>query len=333
MSLLDITDLTVDFDTEDGTVHAVKGVSLALERGEILALCGESGCGKSVTALSVPRLLPAATRLTGSIRLAGRELTGLTEREMREVRGKEVSVVFQEPMTSLNPAFTIGFQIAEVLRRHEHISRRAARARAAELLDLVGMADPGRQVREYPHQLSGGMRQRVMIAIAVACSPQVLIADEPTTALDVTIQAGVLDVFRDLRDRLGTAIVLITHDLGVVADLADRAVVMYAGRVVEHAPVDELFARPRHPYTIGLMGALPSAAAIHGPSGVRRLAEIPGMVPAPYSDPDGCAFRPRCAGAQDDCAATRPPLVPHGEGHLAACFHVAELVRTPGGTS
>jgi oligopeptide/dipeptide ABC transporter ATP-binding protein len=331
MSLLDITDLTVDFDTEDGTVHAVKGVSLALERREILALCGESGCGKSVTALSVPRLLPATTRLTGSIRLAGRELTTLTDREMREVRGKDVSVVFQEPMTSLNPAFTIGFQIAEVLRQHEGISGRAARVRAAELLELVGMPDPGRRIREHPHQLSGGMRQRVMIAIAVACAPQVLIADEPTTALDVTIQAGVLDVFRDLRDRLGTAIVLITHDLGVVADIADRAVVMYAGRSVEQAPVDELFARPRHPYTVGLMGALPSAAMAEGPSGGRRLAEIPGMVPLPYSDPDECAFRPRCAGAQDDCAASRPPLVKHGDDHLAACFHTAKLVRTPGG--
>jgi peptide/nickel transport system ATP-binding protein len=331
MSLLDITDLTVDFDTEDGTVHAVKGVSLALERGEILALCGESGCGKSVTAMSVPRLLPATTRLSGSIRLDGRELTALTEREMREVRGKHVSMVFQEPMTSLNPAFTVGFQIAEVLRRHEGLTGREARARAVELLELVGMPDPARRVKEHPHQLSGGMRQRVMIAIAVACSPQVLIADEPTTALDVTIQAGVLDVFRDLRDRLGTAIVMITHDLGVVADIADRAVVMYAGRAVEQAPVEELFARPRHHYTVGLMGALPSAA-VAGPGG-RRLTEIPGMVPLPFTDPDDCAFMPRCPAAAGECATARPALTARGPGHLAACHHPATDARTTGGAS
>jgi oligopeptide/dipeptide ABC transporter ATP-binding protein len=330
MSLLDITDLAVEFDTEDGTVHAVKGVSLSVERGEILALCGESGSGKTVCALSVPRLLPAGARVSGSVRLDGRELTSLTEREMRRVRGKDVSVVFQEPMTSLNPAFTVGFQIAEVLRRHEDLSRRAARARAVELLELVGMPDPRRRVAEYPHQLSGGMRQRVMIAISVACSPRVLIADEPTTALDVTIQAGILGVFRDLRDSLGTAIILITHDLGVAADVADRAVVMYAGRAVEQAPVEELFARPRHPYTAGLMGALPSAAVMVG--GRRRLTEIPGMVPLPFDDPDACAFKPRCAAAQDDCAASRPPLAVYGDDHYAACFHTT-AVNAPGGAS
>jgi peptide/nickel transport system ATP-binding protein len=330
MSLLDITDLAVDFDTEDGTVHAVKGVSLSVERAQILALCGESGCGKSVTALTVPRLLPRGARVSGSVRLDGRELTTLTEREMRQVRGKDVSVVFQEPMTSLNPAFTIGFQIAEVLRRHEGLSRRAARARAVELLELVGIPDPQRRVAEYPHQLSGGMRQRVMIAIAVACSPRLLIADEPTTALDVTIQAGILDVFRDLRDRLGTAIVLITHDLGVVADVADRVVVMYAGRAVEQAAVDELFTHPRHPYTAGLMGALPSAAVTV--DGRRRLTEIPGMVPLPFDDPDACAFAARCSVAQDDCAASRPALAPYGDDHFAACFHTT-AVHAPGGAS
>ncbi|MEV4221085.1 ABC transporter ATP-binding protein [Nonomuraea sp. NPDC049725] len=319
MSLLEITDLAVHFDTEDGLVQAVRDISLTLEEGEILALCGESGCGKSVTAMSVPRLLPpGTTKLSGSIRLDGRELTTLPEPELRKVRGKDVSVVFQEPMTSLNPSFTVGYQIAEVLRRHEKLSRRAAMDRAVELLELVGIPAPRRRVKEYPHQLSGGMRQRVMIAIAVACSPRVLIADEPTTALDVTIQAGVLDVFRDLRDRLGTAIILITHDLGVVADIADRAVVMYAGRAVEQAPVTELFARPRHPYTLGLMRALPSAA-VDG-----RLAEIPGMVPSPMSDPDECAFRARCPRAQDDCATSRPPLVRQAAGHLAACFHPGE---------
>ncbi|SNR89793.1 peptide/nickel transport system ATP-binding protein/oligopeptide transport system ATP-binding protein [Streptosporangium subroseum] len=321
MSLLEITDLTVGFDTEDGTVHAVKGVSFGVERGEILALCGESGCGKSVTAMAVPRLLPSATtRLSGSIKLDGRELTVLPEAEMRRIRGKEVAVVFQEPMTSLNPSFTVGYQITEVLRRHERLSARAARARAVELLELVGIPAPHRRVGEYPHQLSGGMCQRVMIAIAVACSPQLLIADEPTTALDVTIQAGVLDVFRDLRDRLGTAIILITHDLGVVADIADRAVVMYAGRAVEQAPVEELFARPRHPYSLGLMRALPAAAVV-GPDGRRRLTEIPGMVPSPLSDPQECAFHPRCPSAQADCTASRPPLERHGDAHLAACFH------------
>jgi oligopeptide/dipeptide ABC transporter ATP-binding protein len=321
VSLLDITDLTVDFDTEDGLVHAVKGISLSLAAGEILALCGESGCGKSVTAMSVPRLLPpATTRLSGSITLDGRELTTLPETLMRQVRGKEVSVVFQEPMTSLNPSFTVGFQIAEVLRRHENLSRRTARNRAVELLELVGIPAPAQRIKEYPHQLSGGMRQRVMIAIAVACSPRVLIADEPTTALDVTIQAGVLDLFRDLRDRLGTAIILITHDLGVVADIADRAVVMYAGRAVEQAPAEELFAHPRHPYTLGLMKALPTAA-VAAPGGRPRLAEIPGIVPSPLTDPAECAFHARCPRRQDDCLTTRPPLVRHGTAHLAACFH------------
>ncbi|TMR10209.1 ABC transporter ATP-binding protein [Nonomuraea turkmeniaca] len=316
MSLLEITDLTVGFDTEDGLVQAVRNISLTLDEGEILALCGESGCGKSVTAMSVPRLLPPdTTRLSGSVKLDGRELTTLPDRDMRHVRGKDVSVVFQEPMTSLNPSFTVGYQITEVLRRHERLSRQAARSRAVELLELVGIPAPRRRMEEYPHQLSGGMRQRVMIAIAVACSPRVLIADEPTTALDVTIQAGVLDVFRDLRDRLGTAIILITHDLGVVADIADRAVVMYAGRAVEQATVTELFANPRHPYTVGLMNALPSAA-VNG-----RLAEIPGMVPSPLTDPDECAFQARCSRAQDDCRAARPPLERHAEDHLAACYH------------
>ncbi|GAA4989547.1 peptide/nickel transport system ATP-binding protein [Nonomuraea thailandensis] len=321
MSLLEITDLKVGFDTEDGLVQAVRDISLTLDEGEILALCGESGCGKSVTAMSIPRLLPpATTRLSGSIKLDGRELTTLPEPEMRQVRGKTVSVVFQEPMTSLNPSFTVGYQITEVLRRHEKLSRQTATKRAVELLELVGIPAPVRRMKEYPHQLSGGMRQRVMIAIAVACSPRVLIADEPTTALDVTIQAGVLDVFRDLRDRLGTAIILITHDLGVVADIADRAMVMYAGRAVEQAPVAELFANPRHPYTLGLMKALPSAA-VNG-----RLAEIPGMVPSPLSDPDECAFRDRCPRAQEDCALSRPPLTRQADEHLAACFH-------PGGQS
>ncbi|HZB32354.1 MAG TPA: ABC transporter ATP-binding protein [Streptosporangiaceae bacterium] len=326
MSLLEMTDVSVGFATEDGLVRAVKGMSLSLAHAEILALCGESGCGKTVTAMSIPRLLPAeTTRLSGSITLDGRDLTALSEAEMRDVRGKDVSVVFQEPMTSLNPSFTVGFQIGEVLRRHEDLSRAAARARAVDLLKLVGIPDPASRIKEYPHQLSGGMRQRVMIAIAVACSPRVLIADEPTTALDVTIQAGVLNIFRDLRDRLGTAIILITHDLGVVADIADRAIVMYAGRAVEAAPVEELYARPRHPYTVGLLNALPTAATA---AGRRRLAEIPGMVPPPFTDPDACAFAPRCPRAEADCTAARPPLESHGASHLAACLHPVAAVRT-----
>jgi peptide/nickel transport system ATP-binding protein len=327
MSLLEIDDLRVSFDTDDGMVRAVRGVSLSLDRGEILALCGESGCGKSVTAMSVPRLLPPhSTRLEGSITLDGMELTALAESQLREIRGKDVSMVFQEPLTSLNPSFTVGRQIGEVLRRHENLSRAEARTRAIELLDLVGIPAPDRRIGEYPHQLSGGMCQRVMIAIAIACSPRVLIADEPTTALDVTIQAGVLDVFRDLRDRLGTAIILITHDLGVVADIADRAVVMYAGRAVEEAPVAELFGRPRHPYTAGLMAAIPSAA-VAAENGPRRLAEIPGMVPPPFGDPEECAFHPRCPRAQADCSRARPPVDSYGYGHFAACFHPLEAAH------
>ncbi|MQA96252.1 MAG: ATP-binding cassette domain-containing protein [Streptosporangiales bacterium] len=327
--LLDITGLAVDFDTEDGVVHAVKGVDLSLGAGEILALCGESGCGKSVTAMSIPGLLPRGARISGSVKLEGRELTTLPARALRDVRGKEISMVFQEPMTSLNPSFTVGYQLGEVLRRHEGMSRGQARARSVELLDLVGIPAPDRRIKEYPHQLSGGMRQRVMIAIAVACSPKVLIADEPTTALDVTIQAGVLDVFRDLRDRLGTAIILITHDLSVVADIADRAIVMYAGRAVEQAPVTELFARPRHPYTMGLMKALPAAVTAAGVGERPRLAEIPGMVPTPMTDPDECAFQPRCPRAEPDCTASRPILEKAvsespADGHTVACFHPLE---------
>ncbi|MGA8115815.1 MAG: ABC transporter ATP-binding protein [Actinocatenispora sp.] len=319
--LLEITGLRVTFSTEDGPVPAVKDVSLTLDEGEIVALCGESGSGKSVTAMSVPQLLPPdSTDLAGSVRLAGTELVGRSERDLRAVRGRDVSMVFQEPMTSLNPSFTVGFQITEMLRRHERMSRSAARTRAAELLDLVGIPDALRRLGEYPHQLSGGMRQRVMIAIAVACEPKVLIADEPTTALDVTIQAGVLDVFRELRDRLGTSILLITHDLGVVADIADRVAVMYAGRIVEQAHVGELFARPLHPYTVGLLGALPGAATDDA-DGRRRLHEIPGMVPRPSDDRDACPFQPRCPQAQDDCTARRPLLDELRPEHRAACFH------------
>ena len=320
-ALLEVRDLTVRFDTEDGVVHAVNGVSFDLRAGEILAVVGESGCGKTVTAMSVPGLLPPGTAtVAGSVRLDGVELLELSQRQMRDVRGKDVSVVFQEPMTSLNPAFTVGKQVREVLQRHEGLSKKQAQERAVELLELVRIPAPRKRVDEYPHQLSGGMRQRVMIAMAVACSPKVLIADEPTTALDVTIQAGILDVLRDLRDRLGTAIVLITHDLGVVADIADRVVVMYAGRRVEQAGVHELFASPQHPYTNGLLGAVPDRRHLAG--AVReRLTEIPGMVPSLRADPDLCSFAPRCPRATAECTAARPPLAPVHPLHDVACYH------------
>ncbi len=323
-ALLSVQDLSVRFTTEDGPVNAVNGVSFDLAAGEILALVGESGCGKSVTAMSVPGLLPPSATVEGRILLEGRDLLALSAKELRKVRGKEVSFVFQEPMSSLNPAFTVGKQIREVLQRHEGLSKRAAHERAVELLRLVRIPAPERRVDEYPHQLSGGMRQRVMIAIAVACGPKVLVADEPTTALDVTIQAGVLDILRGLRDELGTAIVLITHDLGVVADLADRVVVMYAGRPVEEAEVHELFAHPQHPYTNGLLGAVP-----HREKGVelvagRRLREIPGLVPSLRSDPDECVFAPRCPRSTEVCVSRRPPLEPTRPQHPAACYHPGE---------
>ena len=275
MSLLDITDLTVDFDAEDGTVHAVRGVSLSLERGEILALCGESGCGKSVTALSVPRLLPpGTTRLSGSVRLAGRELTTLTEREMRQVRGKDVSVVFQEPMTSLNPVLTIGFQIAEALIRHRGLSRGATEAEALRLLDKVRIPAARSRLHEYPHRFSGGMRQRVMIAMALACRPKLLIADEPTTALDVTIQAQILDLIKSLQDDEGMSVLFITHDMGVVAEIADRTVVMYRGKGVETGPTGRIFAAPQEPYTRALLASVPRLGAMAGQARPMRFPVI-----------------------------------------------------------
>ncbi|GHH71927.1 ABC transporter ATP-binding protein [Streptomyces sulfonofaciens] len=322
MTLLEVSGLRVTYRTEDGPVLAAKDVSFSLGRGEILALVGESGCGKTATAMAIPRLLDD-TRATigGSVLLDGVELTALSERRMRDVRGKDISVVFQEPMTSLNPAFTVGRQIGEVLRQHTGLTRRQVRERVVELLDLVGVPDARRRAGSYPHELSGGMRQRVMIATAVACDPKVLIADEPTTALDVTIQAGVLDVIRDLREQLGTAVILITHDLGVVAEVADRVVVMYSGRHVEHSPTAAVFDRPQHPYTIGLLDALPARAALRG--GRRRLTEIPGLVPSPATDPDACQFAPRCPRATAECTAARPALTgaDGGDGHLVACYH------------
>jgi peptide/nickel transport system ATP-binding protein len=317
--LLDVSGLSVRFDTDDGAVHAVDGLGYTLGAGEVLGLVGESGCGKSVSALSLLGLLPPTARVTGEALFEGVNVLDVPARQLRRIRGKEISFVFQEPMTSLNPVFTVGKQISEVLRRHLELSSKEARKRTVELLKLVRIPAAERRVDEYPHQLSGGMRQRVMIAMAVACDPKILIADEPTTALDVTIQAGILDLMRDLRERLGTAIILITHNLGVVADIADRVVVMYAGRKAEEAPVRELFARPQHPYTIGLLNAIPRLG--EEGSGRARLQEIPGRVPSLSEPLDHCAFADRCPRADDLTRSHVPPLERVGPEHLVACFH------------
>jgi len=312
--LLDVQDLSVRFETDDGTSQAVDSFSFALGEREVLGIVGESGCGKSVTMMSLLRLLPQTAVVTGSALFGGIDLLAASSSQLGRIRGREISFVFQEPMTSLNPAFTVGKQIGEVLRHHLGASRAEARVRAIELLDLVRIPAPARRVDEYPHQLSGGMRQRVMIATALACDPKILIADEPTTALDVTIQAGILDLMRDIRDRLGTAIVLITHNLGVVADIADRVVVMYAGRKAEEAPVHELYAHPQHPYTIGLLGAIPRR-------GVERLQEIPGLVPRLSEPLTCCAFAERCPRADEQSRSSVPELREVRPGHLVACFH------------
>ncbi len=316
--LLDVRDLSVRFDTDDGRVHAVDRLSFELRAGEVLGVVGESGCGKSVTMMSILGLLPDTATVSGTARFDGMDLLAAPKPQLRRVRGREISVVFQEPMTSLNPAFTVGRQIGEVLRQHLGLSRAAAKARTIELLDLVHIPAASRRVDEYPHQLSGGMRQRVMIAMAIACDPKIVIADEPTTALDVTIQAGILDLMRELRQRLQTAIILITHNLGVVADLADRVVVMYAGRKVEEASVHDLFAHPQHQYTIGLLDAIPRRGAGDGNG---RLREIPGRVPSLDRMPEACVFAPRCPRADNACVAELPSLVQIDPGHVAACVH------------
>ena len=328
-AILQVHDLHTQFNTLDGVVRAVDGVSFALARGETLGIVGESGCGKSVTALSILRLIPTETGriASGSIRFEGEELTALGEEAMKRLRGHRISMIFQEPMTSLNPVLTVGTQIAENVVRHLGVSWRAARDRAGEMLDLVRIADARRRLDEYPHQLSGGMRQRVMIAMALSCDPQVLIADEPTTALDVTIQAQILDLMLELKEKTGTAIVLITHDLGVVAETTQRVVVMYAGRKVEEAPVEVLFEEPLHPYTRGLMRAIPRLDIEADAAGTRpRLQEIPGLVPILTRPIVGCAFAPRCGFATDRCRAEPPPLVDAGAGHTVACWEV-ERVR------
>jgi peptide/nickel transport system ATP-binding protein len=320
VALLEIKGLKVHFQTDDGWVHAVDGVDLCVDRGETLCVVGESGCGKTVTAMTVLKLLamPPGRIVAGSVMWQGRDLVTLADDEMRKVRAKEIAIVFQEPMTSLNPVYTVGEQIAEVLRLHEGLSRKQALAAAAEMLALVRIATPARRVNDYPHQFSGGMRQRVMIAMALACKPQLLIADEPTTALDVTIQAQILDLLAELKDRLGMAMMLITHAMGVVAEVAQRVVVMYAGEVIEEAPVAELFAHPRHPYTQGLIRSIPriDTAATQKP----RLDVIAGTVPKLIAPPPGCRFAPRCRFVTPDCTSATPPLRTVAPGHKVACI-------------
>ena len=319
---LHVEDLRVRLDTDDGVVYAVNGLSFSLQPGEVLAVVGESGCGKSMTAMALMDLLPANAQRTGHVQLAGEELTAISHRAMGRRRGKDLSMIFQEPMTSLNPAFTVGFQISEVLRRHTGLGRRAARRRAAELLARVGIPAATQRLDEYAHQLSGGMRQRVMIAMAIACDPRVLIADEPTTALDVTIQAQILDILRHLAAETGTAVILITHNLGVVADIADRVMIMYAGHLIESAPVHELFAAPQHPYTQGLLGAVPRTDRhALGEDTTTRLAEIPGRVPVLRAPADSCVFAPRCPRAADDCYTAQPPLEAVSATQRVACCY------------
>jgi peptide/nickel transport system ATP-binding protein len=325
--LLAIEDLQTHFFTRDGVVRAVDGVSYAVEAGETLAVVGESGCGKSVTALSILRLVPSPPGriVGGAIRFEGVDLLQIGEGEMRRIRGNEISMIFQEPMTSLNPVLTVSRQITETLILHQGLRARAAAARAIEMLRLVRIPEPERRARQYPHELSGGMRQRVMIAMALACHPKLLIADEPTTALDVTIQAQILDLMRELKSEIGAAIILITHDLGVVAEMAQRVVVMYAGRKVEEAPVGDLFRRPQHPYTLGLLASVPRLGATLGRAEPPRLAEIPGTVPSLRDPIVGCAFAPRCAYATERCSREAPPLEAKTAAHLAACFESERL--------
>jgi peptide/nickel transport system ATP-binding protein len=329
--LLCVEGLRTYFELRHGTVKAVDSVSFTLASHETLAIVGESGCGKTITALSLMRLVPdpPGRIVGGKVELTGTDLLRLSDDEMRAVRGKDIAMIFQEPMTSLNPVLTIGGQIAEAALLHEKINRREAWEKAVAMLRLTRIPEPEQRAHEYPHQLSGGMRQRAMIAMALACNPKVLIADEPTTALDVTIQAQILEIILDLQRKLGTAVILITHDLGVVAETAQRVIVMYAGRKVEEAPVDELFARPQHPYTRGLMGSIPRLPSMRGEvvDRIERLQEIPGTVPGLANLPDGCAFAPRCAHAQDRCRAQYPPYEEKLTGHWAACWRSREIYK------
>ncbi|MBY0337388.1 MAG: ABC transporter ATP-binding protein [Acetobacteraceae bacterium] len=325
--LLDIQGLKVHFRTDDGWVRAVDGVDIGVDRGETVCVVGESGCGKTVTAKSVLKLIdmPPGKIAAGKILWQGRDIVPMRAAEMRAIRSKEIGFIFQEPMTSLNPVYTVGYQIAETVRQHEGLSKRAATDRAAEMLRLVNIPNPAKRVHDYPHQFSGGMRQRVVIAMALACNPKLIIADEPTTALDVTIQAGILDLLNEMKERLGMAVLLITHAMGVVAETAQRVVVMYAGQVVEEAPVAPLFARPLHPYTQGLIRSIPRldlAATEH-----KRLEAIPGAVPSLLDPPRGCRFAARCRYAIPECTAAPPPLRELGAGHFAACIRAEEIAE------
>ena len=322
--LLEVQDLSTWFFTRQGIVKAVDGVDFSVAKGETLGIVGESGCGKSMTALSLMRLIPdpPGRIVSGSIKLAGKDLMTLSEAEMRGVRGNEISMIFQEPMTSLNPVFTIGKQISEALILHRGMNRNQAMTRAVEMLDLVKIPEPQQRAKEYPHQLSGGMRQRAMIAMALACNPKVLLADEPTTALDVTIQAQILELILDLQREFDAAVILITHDLGVIAETAKRVIVMYAGRKVEEAEVGELFGKPMHPYTTGLLASIPRLDLLRGTEAQRnRLQEIQGIVPPLWDLPEGCAFAPRCPKADDKCRTQRPAYEEKRAQHWVACWH------------
>ena len=321
-SALEIKDLTVSFSSEGRKVEVVSGVSLSIPQGRIVGVVGESGCGKTVTALSIMRLIPEPPGKIerGEIVFDGANLLEYADRDMRSLRGNRISMIFQEPISSLNPVFTVGDQIGEALRTHLSITRSEEKKRVIELLKLVGIPAPERRVKNYPHELSGGMSQRVMIAMALACNPEVLIADEPTTALDVTIQAGILELIDDLRIKMGMAVLLITHDLGIIAEVADTVYVMYAGKVVEHAVTRELFKKPKHPYTVGLLNSVPDLR-----ESKEKLEAIPGVVPSPGSFPPGCRFQDRCPLVIDRCRSEEPPLEEHAPGHWSACFRADDV--------
>ena len=321
-NLLEIKDLNVCFQTENGLVHALRNVSFEVRQGEVLALVGESGCGKSVTALSVMGLLPQPQGIIsgGSIHFQGRDLVPLPRKELRKYTGNEISMIFQEPMTSLNPVYTVGYQICEAIRQHSRISKKAVRDHTIEMLDKVGIAEARKRFDAYPHQLSGGMRQRVMIAMALSCNPRLLIADEPTTALDVTIQAQILELMLELNQSIGMSMIMITHDLGVVAEIAERVAVMYAGRIVETSQVVPLFTNPSHPYTWGLLGSMPWVDREQ-----ERLSPIAGIVPNPFEYPAGCKYSTRCPLVDDKCRQQEPDLIEVEPGHLSACWHLDGL--------
>jgi len=323
--LLRVRDLDVEFPTDDGNVRAVRGVSFDLRRGEVLGIVGESGCGKSVTNLAIMGLLPKTARVSGSVRVGDDEVVGRFPAEMREIRGKRVAMIFQDPMTSLNPVYTVGWQLVETIRAHKEMKKSEARAKAVELLRLVGIPNPDDRFDSYPHEFSGGMRQRVVIAMAIANEPEVLIADEPTTALDVTVQAQILETLQRIRRETGTAIIFITHDLGVLAGMADRLLVMYAGRVVESGSIEEVFDDPKMPYTIGLLGAIPGENS-HG----RRLNQIKGAPPSLMRIASGCLFAPRCPVAMPHCSESEPSQVDADEVHGVACHRASEIASMAG---